>query len=409
MSINIKQEPVKKIFLKHVRLQNYRTIQDTKTDLEPGLNIIIGKNGVGKSNFIRYLKTSIDFNIQSVSYHNAHLVFSRNETTGFSIDIKSKIEKIIENGTPIIKTNLITFDIYKDNTLLHQFDRYEDFYDFLNQEEFFFSAVFITHGLPADYLLVEKPFSFRINQKGVLEDYTKLVSSVRYHSHFLENIFNFIFYKSINLYQESKVPGKKELERIIPGIVELLIPVESVLAKYSDIKAVRLNKNYNTVFDRVKSEFSVNNLSLEFKVGRQWLPFSHLSDGTRRLFYIISEIVFPTLFHFQESEFALSTKETNKIVLIEEPELGLHPHQLDSLMHFLQESSEEHQVIITTHAPQVLDILDKNQLNKIIIARLSRDGTILRHLTRKAQEKAALYMEEEAYLSDYWRYSDLEV
>ena len=57
---------------------------------------------------------------------------------------------------------------------------------------------------------------------------------------------------------------------------------------------------------------------------------------------------------------------------------------------------------------QVL-VAPKNQLNKIIIARLSRDGTILRHLTRKEQEKAALYMEEEAYLSDYWRYSDLEL
>lgn len=84
------------------------------------------------------------------------------------------------------------------------------------------------------------------------------------------------------------------------------------------------------------------------------------------------------------------------------------PHQLDSLMQFLREAAEEHQIIITTHAPQVLDILGKEELNKIIIVRLSKDGTTLRHLTEKEQEKAGLYMEEEAYLSDYWRYSDLE-
>ena len=50
----------------------------------------------------------------------------------------------------------------------------------------------------------------------------------------------------------------------------------------------------------------------------------------------------------------------------------------------------------------------RNELNKIIVARLTGNGTKLRHLTRKEREKASLYMEEEAYLSDYWKYSDLE-
>jgi predicted ATPase len=180
------------------------------------------------------------------------------------------------------------------------------------------------------------------------------------------------------------------------------------LQKFTNIEGVRLNKNYNPVFDKTKLEFSVNNLYLEFKVGRQWLPFSHLSDGEQRLFYIFSEIASPTLFYFTKSKFTLNTGETNKIVLIEEPELGLHPHQLDSLLHFLRESSNRQQIIITTHAPQILDILNRDELNKIIVARLSGNGTKLGHLTRKEQEKASLYMEEEAYLSDYWKYSDLE-
>jgi putative ribosome biogenesis GTPase RsgA len=47
-----KKKAAKKVYLKHVRLRGYRTILDTRIDLEPGLNIIIGKNGVGKSNFL---------------------------------------------------------------------------------------------------------------------------------------------------------------------------------------------------------------------------------------------------------------------------------------------------------------------------------------------------------------------
>lgn len=406
-----KKKAAKNVYLKHVRLRGYRTILDTQIDLEPGLNIIIGKNGVGKSNFLNYLKTSLDFDIQSVSHHDAHFVLNGDEAGDFSFDIKSKIESTIENDTPVIKSNLVTIDVdinKRDDKLQYRFKDHMDLYNFLDQEEFFFSTVFITHGLPADYPLVNTSFSFRINHAGALEGYSDLLSAARFHSLFLENIFNFILYKGINIYQEFRTPAKKELETIVLEIATFLEPIKVALRKFTNIKGVRLNKNYNTVFDKTKQQFSVNNLYLEFKVGRQWLPFSHLSDGERRLFYIFSEVASPTLFYFTKSKLTLNTGETNKIVLIEEPELGLHPHQYESFLHFLRESSTQQQIVVTTHAPQTLDILNRDELSKIIVAQLSGNGTKLRHLTRKEQEKASLYLEEEAYLSDYWKYSDLE-
>lgn len=406
--MNKKNQAAKKIYLKYVQLRGYRTILDTQIDLDPELNLIIGKNGVGKSNFLNYLKTSMDFNIQSVSNHDAYLVIARGNSHEYSFDLKSKIESTIENGTPVIESNLITIDVGIDKKEQHRFKGHDELYALLNKEDVFFSTVFITHGLPVNYPLVKTPFSFRIDHTGALEGYSDLLSTSRRQSLFLENIFNFILYQGINIYRESKTPTKKEIETIIPGIAGLLEPVELSLKKFSNIEGVRLSKNYNLVFDKTQPGFSVNNLYLEFKVGRQWLPFSHLSDGERRLFYIFSEIASPTLFYFTKSKFTLNTGETNKIVLIEEPELGLHPHQLDSLLNFLREASIARQIIITTHAPQILDMLNRDELSKIIIARLTGNGTKLRHLTRKEQEKASLYLEEEAYLSDYWKYSDLE-
>ena len=78
-------------------------------------------------------------------------------------------------------------------------------------------------------------------------------------------------------------------------------------------------------------------------------------------------------------------------------------------MNFLKEMGEQKQIIITTHSPIVLDVLEDHELDKIVIASINKkEGTILSHLTEKQKEKAQLYMQEN-YLSDYWKYSDLEI
>ena len=146
---------------------------------------------------------------------------------------------------------------------------------------------------------------------------------------------------------------------------------------------------------------------LEFLIDGNWHPFSNLSDGTKRLFYIITEVAFDSPFYFLGyGILAPNLNNINRIILIEEPELGVHPHQLHELMLFLKEQSQHKQIIITTHSPQVLDILDKDELG-IIASYEKGEGTKLRHLDDQEIAKAQQYMEED-YLSDYWRFSDLE-
>lgn len=403
-SDEIKRE---KVYLRKARLQGFRTIQDTEIDFDPGLNIIIGKNGVGKSNFLKFLQSSIIFAVGKLSSPLIYLLFSKDETDTLSIEISKRFETIVRNGAPTVETTPTSFEISRGETPPYRTDQTEEVYDYLDKNEFIFSTVFIAHGIPLDYFLVDSPFSFKIDRKGFIVEYPEIISNIK-RVYFLKSIVHLIFIKSIRLFMEKKAPNRKDVKAILLETFEVLELIESVLETFSDIKGLRINENYNIMFDRRRKEFSVQNLFLEFKVDGQWLPFSHLSDGTKRMFYVISETTFPGFFQYQHTRFALDPREASKIVLIEEPELGLHPERLDSLMHFLKESSEEHQIIVTTHAPQLLDILGKKELNKIIIARLSKDGTKLRHLSKKEQEKAGLYMEEEAYLSDYWRYSDLE-
>ena len=46
-------------FLKSVHLEGFKSIKNVEIDFESGLNIIIGTNGAGKSNFIDFLQKSL--------------------------------------------------------------------------------------------------------------------------------------------------------------------------------------------------------------------------------------------------------------------------------------------------------------------------------------------------------------
>ena len=48
----------KKLYLKEVHLSGYKSIKDVEIDFQPGLNIIIGKNAAGKTNFLKFLNNS---------------------------------------------------------------------------------------------------------------------------------------------------------------------------------------------------------------------------------------------------------------------------------------------------------------------------------------------------------------
>lgn len=107
----------------------------------------------------------------------------------------------------------------------------------------------------------------------------------------------------------------------------------------------------------------------------------------------------------------LNRRELDRIIFIEEPELGIHPDQLHKLLQFLREQSEKHQLIITTHSPQVLDMLKDDELDRITICELDeKKGTQFRKLKKAQIATAKKYMNTEPgmFLSDYWRYGSLE-
>ena len=166
--------------------------------------------------------------------------------------------------------------------------------------------------------------------------------------------------------------------------------LNSQLKKYSPITELRINLNVNIY--PIGDKILIENLLIDFKVNGFWVPWSYLSDGTKRLFYIITETL----------------SVDNGLVIIEEPELGIHPNQLYSLMQFIKDQSRFKQIIVSTHSPIVLDILEPDGLDRINIAKMTDGGTKFYKLTPEQIIKTKLYIAETGELSQYWLHSDLE-
>ena len=198
------------------------------------------------------------------------------------------------------------------------------------------------------------------------------------------------------------------VEQLVDAQLAQLIPLLSI---YSPIQSIRRFESWQVYFNKVQEEILLKGLVLEFQVNNQWLPFNALSDGTKRLFYIISEIGVASLFNVivNSEGIELNLKHWDKIIFLEEPELGIHPKQLTKLLNLIREVSKDNQVIMTTHSPQVLDMLTEKELDRITICTLdAKKGTQFHKLSRTKQQQAREYMQETGFLSDYWRYSFLE-
>ena len=178
---------------------------------------------------------------------------------------------------------------------------------------------------------------------------------------------------------------------------------------YSPVEGVRLSQDAAFVIEEDLS-CRVKNVAYEFKIGDRWHDFESLSDGTKRLIYIILSIDLPRpMLVDADKSVELRSGSIQKVILLEEPEIGIHPHQLYQLLQFLRAQSRKHQVIITTHSPLVLDMLGRDELDRIVIASYDNKlGSIFKHLSEDQRSTALDYMTETGFLSDYWRYSDLE-
>lgn len=387
--------------------------------------MIIGPNGSGKSNFLEVVVEtlkSVGPN-RKINFKHVDLVFCTKGSKDLVYEVTRNIPKsnhdIDYEEREILITQKLTFDneliFDTDNDELNRnsFKRYRGRMAGKNLRnliscftEFSPTPLYLKFSIPESMPGIDRAGSITI-PLGSEDD----IWDTDLDSPFLWKAVYMVEHKVINAYyreyEESinqEALGEEEdrirfdhflIETIqADNLYDMLSMDEEIvdnLRKFSPIQNIRFNKNINVFRDERK--IVVENLRLDFFVNNSWIPWSQMSDGTKRMFYIISEV----------------TDKKEGFILIEEPELGIHPHQFNLIMQFLKEQSAYKQFLISTHSPKALDHLDPEELDKILIAKyVGGVGTVLNNLDEVQIEKAKAYMDEVGFLSDYWLMSDLE-
>ncbi|MCU0432453.1 MAG: AAA family ATPase [Bacteroidia bacterium] len=385
-----------------VNVKNYKTIKDASVSFKPGLNIIIGENGSGKTNFVEILNE-----VLSITQNGGYDKF--NAQISFFNGLNLLAENIIDSNnnhnvqeqpyTEYSLTGLLSSNIKL--TILRDFRA-----AYYGKEEVFPFHEIIPHGIPSGSLFLDAPVNNSI-QIPLEQSDTHILQLLSIAPH--ETYFAFFLKYGIasnhkNLFDIDNLASvwTKTIEQYISAIKRKI--------NYAPFSDIRISKNFSVEFSLKDFTLTVSNLYFEFFQNNRWNSFNQLSDGTKRLV-----IIFFSLFDNDEL-WPIDGKrtETNKsktrdtTIIIEEPELGIHPNQLYQLMLLLQEEARNKQIIITTHSPVALDILEKDDLDSIIICSFNNEkGTTFNHLSEKQREKAIGYLEDVGYLSLYWTHSDL--
>ncbi len=383
----------KQAYISHVHLKGYKSIRDMEVDLLPGLNIIIGPNGSGKTNFLEFLDWILNRNHSAmeadmvealIEYRhkkdlNKYLIkgyFGYYEGSDNSEQIFIVDEQIFLNQKEIFSTK---------NAKISNLD----YIRFQRQTSNTFGMNRLTFANPID-LFMQQPLKLSLRKYKELQRYMPLrVGSIpNYFNKFLYslidiNVLNKPF--SIDFIQNSIFLREKASEFI------------TCLSEYTPVKDVQILQKSAVLSQNANESISIENVFIQFKVNEQFLFWNQLSDGTKRLFYIICTVFFST------------HSSNNYAIGVEEPELGIHPDQLYLLMDFLKEQSKEKQIIITTHSPEVMNILGKDELDRIIVTRYDAEkGTQMHKLSPHHIRKGQIYMKEVGHLSDFWVHSNLE-
>lgn len=385
----------KQAYISHVHLKGYKSIRDMEIDLLPGLNIIIGPNGSGKTNFLEFLDYSY-LSIMKNKNHPRHDFYSH--IVAFDL-IGEKIDSYT-TGLNKIKHNKIPEFIIQNSIKIND------------------SSIFLDRKLTFTNLQEEPEITYTNSKGGKIDiagsDYITFSNPLQQS---LNQGISVNTLQNLDVYDENDKPTGKTFSLLfvnnptnLGGVQKLLeesfknLPVTLSnnslkndfelhkkfiidLAKYTTIQDLKLDLE----IARELGNNNIDNLFFQFYINEKWLYWNQISDGTKRLFYILVNVYF---------------SYSNATILLEEPELGIHPDQLKKLMQFLKEQAKEKQIIITTHSPQVLNILSEEELDHIITTRYDAEkGTTMHHLTEEQKQVARNYIEEGLSLGDAWVYS----
>ena len=343
--------------LKQLKIKGYKSIKSLDLELKP-LNIIIGANGVGKSNFIgffKFMKKIVDKDLQLFVAQqggaNKILHFGRKTTEKISFRL----------DFPPNKYSCILSPTNSDNFIIEEetISEYDELDRWINRG--ITESELPRDGKLSNYLKDWKVYHFhdtsitaKVKQTCNINDCEVLAPDGENLSAFLRCVkeYNPKSYKQI----------VKTIQRVAPFFHDFILEPE----------------RYNQ--DTIK-------LKWKHKGTDDYFDANDLSDGTLRFILLTTLLLQPNL---------------PTIILLDEPELGLHPFALKLLASMFRKVSRKTQIIASTQSVTLADEFDIEDL--IVVDRVDNHSEFKR-LNPKDYEKWL----EEYSLGDIWQKNLIQV
>jgi predicted ATPase len=301
-----------------IQIENFKSIQKMDLELRP-INVLIGANGVGKSNFIEFFKL-----LKSIYDDNLHQYVGR----------EGGADNLLYGGLKksyFLDCN-IEFDNLKGYDLMLLYNLKND--DFIVAFEGI--QVNSIRSFSKEYLKDFKKFHFydtaKIKQKGNTND-----------NHFIreqgENLAAYLYYL-----QERHPKTLKKIEMMVRSVAPFF-------------------GGFNLAPDSFNKDF----IELEWneKDSIKYFNAAHLSDGTLRFMALATLLLQP---------------EPPKVIIIDEPELGLHPFAINKLAGLIKKASAQTQIIISTQSVNLVDNFSPEDI--ITVDRKNGQSVFKRHETK---------------------------
>ena len=346
--------------LSKLKIEGYKSIASCEIELQR-INILIGANGAGKSNFIGFfklIKAILDEKLQrtvgEMGGPDMLLHFGRKKTESMSAELFFG-----NNGYKF------TLKPTQDNRMM-------------------FDNECLWWNVRGDWKPSSGHFeTYAHTQKDATKIYDFVIPAMRswrvFHFHDTSATATV---KQIHSINENEYLWH-DARNLAAFLFRLKNQNESSYKKI--IKAIHLVAPF---FDDFYLRPSVNNIEfiqLEWKEKNQDTIFnaSALSDGTLRFMCLATVLL-------QPEEFMPST------IIIDEPELGLHPYAISVLASLIKVAATQHQIIVSTQSVELINEFDPEDL---IIVDKDEHRSVLRRLDLQELE----FWLEEYSLGDIWK------
>jgi predicted ATPase len=332
--------------LDRISIRNYKSIRNLDLELSD-LNVFIGANGSGKSNFIgvfKFLNHLIEGNLQTYTASQGgadtilHFGRKKSEDMSFSLSF--------ENGVNGYECRLAAGA--------------EDNLFFLNEAAWFHNKQYPTplmESLGRGHLeskISEKPTRIASYVLGQLESWRL------YHFHDTSD--------SAKVKQTGDLEDNRFLRTDARNLAAFLYRLEkNHIDHFDNIQdAVRLVAPFFDRFNLHPSELNPDKIRLEWqeKGSDSYFNASVLSDGTLRFICMATLLLQPRL---------------PSVILVDEPELGLHPYAISVLANLLQSAAKRTQVLIST---QSVTLVNHFEPHDVVVVEREESQSVFRRLDR---------------------------